>query len=145
MWYFLGAYSTFTAMNIVLQWMLALLRFNRAFASETVLCNVLLTSALHIAAICLGLCFGFRGGSVDWNTSVNISLKFLLKPWWVQYWTRAMLIPALTVHWFPALFPCEIEIQHIHYGGSTEHLTHKHVPVVSFSWSAIFESWPQGG
>lgn len=51
-----------------------------------------------------------------------------------------MLIPALTVYLFPVLLPCEIEIQHIHYGGSIEHLTRKHVPVVSFSWSAILRA-----
>ena len=56
-----GILNICCAMNIVLQWMLNLLRFNSAFASETVLCNVLLTSALHIAALCLGLCFGFGG------------------------------------------------------------------------------------
>lgn len=109
------------------------LEINCAFASETVLCNVLPTSALHIAAICLGLCFVSGGGSVDWDTSVNIIWQFLLKPWWEQYWTKAVLIPALIVHSFPRLLPCEIEIQHILYGEST----HKHIPVVSFSWSAM--------
>lgn len=62
-WYFGGGIVNICcAMNVVLQWMLDFLRFNRAFASETVLHNVLLTSALHIAAICLGLCFGGGGG-----------------------------------------------------------------------------------
>lgn len=40
-----------------------------------------------------------------------------------------MLIPALIVHGFPRLFPYEIEIQHIIYSVSTEHLTHKYFPV----------------
>lgn len=91
--YFLGGTRNIChAMNIVLQWMLDLWRCNCAFVSERVLCNVSLTSAFHIAAICLGLCFGFRGDSVDWNTSVNILLNFHLKPWWEQCWTKAVVI-----------------------------------------------------
>lgn len=137
-----GIVNICCAMNVVLQWMLDFLRFNHAFASETVLHNVLLTSALHIAAICLELCFGVGGCVcvVDWNTSVNILLRIFLKPWWQQYWTENVLIPAPIFNWSPRLFPCEIEIQHILHGGPTEHLTHKHIPVVSFSWSTILRA-----
>lgn len=55
--------------------MLDLSRCNRALLQKQ--CNVVLTFASHIAAVCHGLGVGFGEGSVGWNTSVNILLKSL--------------------------------------------------------------------
>lgn len=105
-----GTRNIHCAVNIVLQWMLDLLTCNCAFALETGLCNVSLLP--FIAAICLGLCFGFRGDSIDWNTLVNILLNFPLKPWWEQCWTKAVvIIPALCTdyfHYFHTRLKCSI-------------------------------------
>lgn len=118
------------AMNIVLQWMLELLRFNCALASEQccAMCcfplpYILQPYVLDCVLVLEGVC------SLE-HISKYFTEVFFLKPGWEQCWTKAVLIPALIVHGFPRLFPCEIEIQRIIYSASTKHLTHKYFPVV---------------